>query len=181
MPLDWSDAGVAARMAKGWGGGLADGTPCGSGSTLEATSRIRDSLPALCLRRRFLTLSDAGAGDMHWQRLIPWPHYAVVYRPFDLVARVAGVVQWDFLARDLPDCDVILCRHVLIHLDPTRIAAALEGFARSAPYLIASQYDDGGEFDARLQCNRTDLRPLLGEPLERLPDASGDLCLWRLA
>ena len=176
--LNWEDTALRARMRKGWSGGLYDGTPCGSGSTMSATAGIRAELPGLVERHGIATICDAGAGDLHWVRQVPW---RVCYRPFDLVPRCTGVEEIDIARQALPACDAILCRHVLIHLDPPRIAAAIALFRQSARFLLASQYDQAGAFDPRDQFNRTDLRPLLGEPLERLKDVyDSELALWRL-
>lgn len=176
--LNWEDSALRERMRKGWAGGLFDGTPCGSGSTMTATAGIRAELPALVERHGIGSICDAGAGDLHWARRIQWQ---VQYRPFDLVPRCTGVEQLDITKEPLPDCDAVLCRHVLIHLDPPRIVAAVRLFRQSARYLLASQYDTAGIFNPSDQFNRTDLRDLLGEPLERLKDVyDSELALWRL-
>lgn len=187
MGLSWSDEALGKRMAEGWGGGLRDGTPCGSGSTLANAASVSNALPGLLRRYKIESMNDAGAGDLHWINLVP---LGVRYRAFDLVPRAALVETWDITKQELPPADAILCRHVLIHFDPPRIARTLELFAHSAKYLLASQYDGGVAFDThsrtrkgfdpRYDYNPTDLRPLLGEPLERLPDTGSDLALWRL-
>ncbi len=176
MSLDWSDAALEQRMREGWGGGLADGTPCGGGSTIAASAAIARALPLLVMRHAIFSVCDAGAGDLHWIKSVPLADY----RPFDLVPRHPSVRKWDIAKKAMPKCDLILCRHVLIHFDPERIERAVDLFRQSGKYLLASQYDDAPPFDASLQYNPTDLRPLLGEPIERLPDAGSDLALWKL-
>jgi hypothetical protein len=176
--LNWGDDALRQRMRKGWSGGLYDGTPCGSGSTMTATVGIRAELPALAERHGIRSICDAGAGDLHWVRSIDWK---VAYRPFDLVPRCTGVEQLDITQDQLPACDAILCRHVLIHLDPPRITIAIDLFRKSARFLLASQYDVAAPFNPADQFNRTDLRGLLGEPVERLKDVyDSELALWRL-
>lgn len=175
--IGWTDEDLLRRMHKGWRGGLADGTPCGSGSTLESTASIRLRLPALVERHGIQSICDAGAGDQHWIGLIAWN---VHYRGFDLVPRNDSVTKIDICRDVLPACDAVLCRHVLIHLDPTRIEQSLALFRRSAKYLLASQYDNAPPFDRADQYNPTDLRSLLGEPIERLPDTGSDLAMWKL-
>jgi len=164
-------------MQKGWRGGLADGTPCGGGSTIASTAAICAALPALVARYGIASICDAGAGDQHWIGRVDWP---VNYRGFDLVPRKTGVTQIDICETALPACDAVLCRHVLIHLDPERIRKALTLFRKSATFLLASQYDNAPAFDAGNQFNPTDLRPLLGEPIERIADTGSDLALWQL-
>jgi len=163
-------------MRQGWGGGLYDGTPCGGGSTRASAGSVAGALPLLIGRYGIKSVCDAGAGDLHWISAIPLPGY----RAFDLVPRHARVEQFDITTQFLPACDLILCRHVLIHFDPARIEMALDLFQQSGKYLLANQYDDAPPFDASQQYNPTDLRPLLGEPIERLPDTGSDLALWTL-
>lgn len=173
----WTDDALAQRMREGWGGGLADGTPCGGGSTRKSAQSIAERLPALVDKYDVHTVCDAGAGDRHWVDGVKWELH---YRAFDLVVRRPDVEQWDISARRLPMCDLILCRHVLIHFEPERVMRTIALFLESAKYLLASQYDDAPQFDASQQYNPTDLRPLLGDPIERLPDTGSDLALWML-
>ena len=175
--LSWDDNALEQRMREGWGGGLPDGTPCGGGSTRAAAAGVAAKLPDLCRRHRVESVCDAGAGDLHWIQGVRWD---VLYRAFDLVPRHRLVEALDVTRERLPACDLILCRHVLIHFDPPRIEGALKLFSDSALYLLASQYDWKHIFDPSQQYNETDLRPLLGEPIERIADAGSDLALWRL-
>lgn len=174
--LSWSDAALEQRMREGWGGGLWEGTPCGGGSTRGAAGNVAGALPLLIWKYAIKSVCDAGAGDLHWIADIPLPGY----KAFDLVPRHARVEPFDITRQVLPACDLILCRHVLIHFDPARIVVTLDLFRMSGRYLLASQYDDAPPFDEGSQYNPTDLRPLLGEQIERLPDTGSDLALWRL-
>lgn len=176
----WSDSELEARMQRGWAGGLAEGTPCGNGSLLRNTARVRWELPLLLAEYGIRSVCDAGAGDGHWAQGI---FEGVSYRPFDLVPRSASITRIDITKTPLPTCDAIICRLVLIHLDPPRVLQALDMFRKSARYLFASQYDGEFTFDARNQFNRTNLIPYLGEPLERIPDIDepgASLAMWRL-
>lgn len=175
--IGWSDDDLMRRMQKGWRGGLADGTPCGGGSTIASTASIRARLPALVAAHGIRSICDAGAGDQHWIGLLQWD---IEYRAFDLVPRRDDVVALDITREALPACDAVLCRHVLIHLDPERIKQAIALFRQSARFLLASQYDDAPIFNCGDQYNPTDLRPLLGEPLDRLTDTGSDLALWKM-
>lgn len=175
--LSWTDAALEQRMRDGWGGGLVDGTPCGGGSTFASARSVAMALPGLVSRHGILFVCDAGAGDRHWIKHVDWD---VAYRGYDLVPREKFVQKHDITNEVLPPCDLILCRHVLIHFDPQRIVRTLELFRKSAKYLLANQYDDAPPFDGSQQYNPTDLRPLLGEPIERLQDTGSDLALWKL-
>jgi hypothetical protein len=92
----------------------------------------------------------------------------------------------DITSIALPDCDAILCRMVLNHLDQDRILMALKLFKQSAKYLIATQFDGDKLPQRSPQFTRLDLRVaphFLGEPLERVQDGAEDICslaLWKL-
>lgn len=181
MSLDWSDEGLKERMRAGWAGGRNEGTACGSGSTREATAEVRKWVPEILAAYGIRDLCDAGAGDLSWIRETLPRH--ILYRAFDLVPRHPDVLPLDISREPLPLCDAILCRHVLIHLNPPRILRALQLFAGSSRYLLASQYPAAPPFDPSKQCNLTDLVPFLGAPLRSTPDTlypDTFLALWRL-
>lgn len=165
-------------MRTGWRGGLSEGTPCGSGSVRSKTRAVRERIPVLLRELGIRTICEAGAGDMHWSG---GAFHGTYYRPFDLVPRQDIVSKLDITKERLPVCDLIVCRQVLIHLDPPRVVSALDLFRQSGTWLLASQYDGASGFDSSASFNPTDLRGLLGEPVERIPDAGGHLALWRLA
>lgn len=169
-------------MEKGWRGGLEDGTICGNGSTLANTAKIRAWLPELAERFNFVTINDAGAGDLHWIKRVQWQR-PVAYRAFDLIPRTDKVTALDVTRDPMPTCDVILCRMVLNHLDPDRIALAIGLFRRRARYLLATQFDGETLPQRSPQFKRCDLRPLLGPPIEVCrdgPEPECRLALWLL-
>lgn len=162
-------------MERGWSSGLPE-TPCGIGSTLASTERIRAWLPGMAARYEISTVCDAGAGDMGWIRRVEW---RVVYRPFDLVPRHPEVTALDITTEALPSCDLILCRAVLNHLSETQVAAALERFRPVGRYLLATQFDVRGR--GYHDWVDYDLRTFgLGEPIDCCQDYPGTLALWRL-
>lgn len=170
-------------MKEGWRGGLAGGTPCGIGCLPEHTKNIREKLPHLLRRFGISSVCDAGAGDLIWARET---FAGFDYKAFDLVPRVPEVTRLDITKEALPSCDAILCRAVLIHLDPPRVLKALELFKQSARYLLASQYEVDNGFNSTKQFNRTNLRIApynLGEPLAQIQDLeekTATLALWDL-
>lgn len=178
-----SDAEMLERMAKGWRGGLDDGTVCGNGSTLSATQNARKWLPGLVKRHGIRVVNDAGAGDLHWIAHIGWD---IEYRGFDLVPRRDSIVSLDITRDVMPPADAILCRMVLNHLDEPRIMLALERFRQSAKFLIATQFNGEDLPQRSPQFTRLDLRKApysLGEPLEAVQDGREHICslaLWRL-
>ena len=174
-----SDKDMYERMAKGWRGGIPDGTICGQGSTKRNTSIITGWLPDVCKRLNIDSVCDAGAGDLHWIKRVPWD---VDYKAFDLIPRHPEVQKLDITTERLPECDAILCRMVLNHLDDFRVEMALDLFAESADYLIATHFAGGGvQRDA--QFTRMDLTRWLGEPIEMCRDGHEENCqlaVWRL-
>lgn len=169
-------------MRVAWLGGLSDGTPCGRGSTLENTKAIRDELPRIAEKYGIKTVCDAGAGDLHWMRHVVWD---VEYQGFDLIPRHKDVKALDITLDVLPECDLILCRFVLGHLDPANVMKALRLFKWSGKYLLASN-PEKVDYNSELYgtFNKWDLRiaPFnFGEPLETYGDSiEHNLCLWAL-
>ncbi len=165
------------EFKKGWRGGLADGTPCGRGSTIANTKVVLEWLPRICEAWEFQSVCDAGAGDLHWIQYIDW---SADYRPFDVVPRHPDVKELDITKEVLPACDVILCRMVLNHLGQGRTDSVLDLFRQSSKYLIASRYDNTGMAEIR---PFRDLDLNLGEPLAECPDGHEPGCylsLWEL-
>ena len=158
-------------MAEGWPSGLPE-THCGQGSTIARTELVRRALPGLVQKYAIRTVVDAGAGDLNWIQRVNWD---VEYTPYDLIPRHAKVRQADITRDVLPACDLILCRHVLNHLDFMSMREALSLFRQSARYLLATQVD--GELPEQPGWHHYNLRPWLGEPLERIPDTEGTGCL----
>lgn len=166
-----------ARMANGWKAGRPF-TVCGNGSTMEATRNAREWLPQIASKYDIFSVNDAGAGDMAWIRKVEW---SVFYEPFDLIPRTPEVTKWDITKDPLPQCDAILCRMVLNHLQE-RIEQTIPLLRQSAKYLIATQFDADGPNRER-QFTRLDLRKWLGEPLEWVQDGHEEGCklaLWRM-
>lgn len=167
----------------GWVGGLSDGTPCGRGSMIANTREVRDLLPVLADDYGVRTVSDAGAGDLHWIRHVHWD---VEYQGYDLVPRHPDVRELDITKDLLPISDLILCRFVLGHLPPVFALAAVNLFRKSAStYLLASN-PESVDYSKDLYgtFNKWDIRKepfSLGDPLETFPDTGEhNLCLWKL-
>lgn len=180
--MEWTDDALRALMLRGWKGGLAAGTPCGRGSTLEGSNNVRKGLPAFLRRHGLKSVCDAGAGDLFWAADT---FKDFDYKAFDLVPRHPDVQYADITKQVLPYCDVILCRHVMVHFDPPRILKAISLFRQAAPYLLASRYAGAGGFNPLRDYNRVDLAMLpysLGRPIDELPDfeLGQTLSLWKL-
>ena len=128
-------------------------TKSGLGSTLEATSVLRDALPAVLADLEVRSLLDLPCGDFHWMRHVELGLDR--YIGADIVADLVVSLQEEFgdarrrfmrldLCNDpLPTVDVILCRDVFLHLATDYIVASLKNVRAARPrYLMASTYPD---------------------------------------
>jgi hypothetical protein len=175
-----SDEDMRARMSKGWRAGYPE-TECGNGSLRRNSILSRAAIPQWCEKYGISKVCDAGAGDLHYARGIAWN---VEYSAFDLFPRWPEVTEIDITTQALPQCDAILCRMVLNHLDRPRIEMALEQFQRSSLFLMATQFNGEDLPQRSTQFMRLDLRDFgLGEPLEQVQDGAEAWCslaLWEL-
>lgn len=128
---------MADKMRKGWN---SNETPCGSGSEIRNTERVRSALVEIVEEYGIKSISDAGAGDRRWIKRLDLP---VRYQGFDLVVRNKEVTQFDITQQILPTADLILCRHVLNHLSVKFAIDALDNFVASGSrYLLMTNCDN---------------------------------------
>ncbi len=102
------------KFASGWRGGLPE-TPCGYGSTLEATRAQRAWLPKIIEAYAVTSIVDVGAGDMNWIKRTDIR--GAQYTPLDLVPRLPEVAAFDLVSEVPPQADMLMCLWVLNHLD----------------------------------------------------------------
>lgn len=131
-----------------WVDGRDDAPPSGYGSSLEATTSIRESLPRLLSDLGVKSLLDLGCGDFTWMREIdlPCPYIGADIVPslVDDLSKRFGNERRLFLTVDacedaLPEADAILCREVLFHLSFKDAKALLANVRKSkARYFIAT-------------------------------------------
>jgi len=115
------------KMQQGW---KSSETPCGRGSELGMTVKIRKWLPGAIKDYGIESLNDAGAGDLNW--ILEMDCITdIEYRAFDLVPRDPRVNEFDVTAGVLPRADAILCRHVLNHLSAALALQATDRFVES--------------------------------------------------
>lgn len=197
LPVSWRFSRIYRNRL--WGGKASE-SPSGKGSSIEATARIRNELPALLRSLQCKNLLDLGCGDYNWMRHVD---LGVPYLGADVVADVVqrnqaryakqGVefINLDGIKGPIPvDTDVILCREVLFHLSFRHARAMLANIRRSdARFLIVTQI--------QAECPNIDIytggfRPLdltrqpfeFPQPLFSIPDdgVSTNRCLavWRI-
>jgi hypothetical protein len=130
----------------GWGESAS-----GPGSSLHATQRIREKLPALFRNFEIRTVLDAPCGDYHWMKhakleLEMYTGCDIVRKIFDENRRKWADARTAFLQRNviidpLPRVDLILCRDCFVHFSTTNILATLRNFRASrSKYLLATTH-----------------------------------------
>jgi SAM-dependent methyltransferase len=133
-----------------WWGGRSSESASGLGSSLAATSKIREELPKLLVEVDCQRLLDLGCGDFHWMKEVALP---CDYLGVDIVPSVIAEnrrrytspgIEFSILdatSDRIPgDVDVILCREVLFHLSFKDIWSALANIKNSnAKYLLLTQ------------------------------------------
>ncbi len=163
-------------------------TNCGAGSTLLRTESIRNVLPSL-VEKYGPRVNDAGCGDGRWITKVGIKDYA----GYDIVR----YDEWgenqqvlDITLDKMRDCDLIICRDVLIHLPSNLIKDALKLFGQAGKYLLAPSYFDNQNNNCVIEKtdHRVDLSvgPFnLGEPVWQMDDKENGstryLGVWTLA
>ena len=121
----------------------------GHGSSLAATERLRAELPRLLKRFGIRSILDAPCGDFHWMARSRVHHLVDRYHGLDIVPNLieANRRRWpservtfevaDLVKHQLPPADLILCRHLLIHLPMDDCQRVLWNFrASGSRYLL---------------------------------------------
>ena len=162
----------------------------GAGSSVEGTADLRTLLARLIRHRDVRVLLDAPCGDFNWMCHVDLgpAHYIGADVVDELIAsnrRSFGTASREFIAADvvsdrLPQADLVLCRHLLIHLSLGQGIAALENFRRTgARYLLTTTNPTLGRNREIVRTGA--FRPVnmerppfaLRPPLEILPDPQG--------
>lgn len=121
----------------------------GTGSGLAATEKIRLGLMDTIDRLGVQTMIDAPCGDYYWLSQLNLAERLQWYKGYDIVPQViaANNKLWasktvsfetaDVAKRTLPAADLILCRHLLIHLSFSDCMRVLRRFKGSGSrYLL---------------------------------------------
>lgn len=176
----------------------------GNGSTLAATARVRELLPALFGALDVRSVLDIPCGDFWWLSKL-FAVYGIKYIGADIVDELTDHLReryahddWDFQTLDatkdkLPKVDLILCRDMLGHLPNRDGALAIKNFRKSgSSWLLATTFphSHNGNVDIRAgewrPLDLSDIRFGLGKPLRVFNEGvkgkwSGkSLGLWRL-
>jgi len=117
----------------------------GLGSELETTKKLRSLLPRLLTELKIETLIDVGCGDWTWMSKLDLP---CNYLGLDIVENVVernraayGKTGIDFrrldaVAEPIPDCNAVLCREVIFHLNFVDGLNLIKNIKRQSEWLI---------------------------------------------
>jgi hypothetical protein len=173
--------------------------PCGSGSSLDYTKLLRESLPEFLIKHNIQSMLDAPCGDYSWMSLTSFPP-GFEYIGGDIVEFMIERNQstwpdrkfmvFDLTADPLPRVDLLFCRDCLFHLSEKDLVKVFDNIGSSSvKYVMTTSYILS-EFDNR-NISTGGFRPLrLEEPPFNLPDPMDSLddgpagkvirrmCLW---
>jgi hypothetical protein len=123
----------------------------GTGSSLDATARLRDSLPPLLRSLNARSLLDVPCGDFNWMSRVDLS--GIDYIGGDIVEPIVEAnrqryesparrfMKVDLTSGSLPRADVILCRDCLVHFSFANIIAAFRTMkASGAGYLLTTTF-----------------------------------------
>jgi hypothetical protein len=135
-----------------------DAPESGHGSTRKATLGMRTALPHLLKLLDVRSIIDLPSGDFRYMReLVPtFRELGVQYTGLDIVASLSKALQatfgqhspatvkfmqFDVATQMLWPADLIICRDLLLHFDPSRAARVLQRIRRSgSKWLLASHH-----------------------------------------
>lgn len=167
-------------------------TPCGAGSTLEATKEIREAIPHIVQRYNLKLFLDVPCGDGNWMsqvNLPQWVNYlGIDCEPLHIMAARQRSPCRMFLCADvlfssfsLPRCDLLLCRDFLQHLYNAEIDYFLAKAIPAADYYLLTSWRNTEPQELEGSYRQVNLlRPPYSfpPPLLTVPDGERDLCLW---
>ena len=176
--------------------------PCGSGSTLEYTKLLRDTLPDFLIRHNITSMLDAPCGDFSWMSLVEFPP-EFRYLGGDIVNFMVEDNQskypnrefrvFDLTTDTLPNVDMLFCRDCLFHLSEDDIKKVFDNvLASNVKYIMTTSYIDSiGYSNQNIQTGafreiNLEKAPFnLPAPIDLLDDGpmgriERRLCLWNV-
>lgn len=123
----------------------------GSGSKMDATQNIRESLPKIWGKYGVKSVLDVPCGDYNWMKTIDKKN--IQYIGGDIVPEIVRTNNKNFkndntsfevidiTSDKIPKADMIICRDCLQHLSYENVKKALKNFKESgSTYLLATSY-----------------------------------------
>lgn len=171
--------------------------PCGTGSTLEYTQLLRDTLPDFLARHNITSMLDAPCGDHSWMSLIDFPKN-FKYIGGDIVEFMIQENRrlypnrefkvLDICQDPLPQVDLLFCRDCLFHLSYADIKRAFDNIANSnISWIMTTTYYT--EHSRNVDIETGGFRPIdllsapfdLPAPVDALPDGIPGKIVRKLA
>jgi hypothetical protein len=126
--------------------------PCGSGSTVEYTTTLRQSLPDFVAKHNVASMLDLPCGDYSWMSMVDWPEN-FQYQGADIVEFMINENQqrcpdinfsvMNLCQDTLPQVDLLFCRDCLFHLSFADIKQAFNNISRSKiRWVLTTTYSD---------------------------------------
>jgi len=175
----------------------------GTGSSLDATERLRSELPGVFEELKITSIFDAPCGDFHWMKLII-NSSQISYIGADIVTQLVdsnnvkyssnniSFKKLDITKGDFPKADLMFCRDCLFHLSYSDITKLLVNFVNSdINYLMTTTHVNLTAFDnidiASGDYRKIDLfsapfgfpRDVIAEVADWLePEPERKMCVW---
>ncbi|MDB5476646.1 MAG: hypothetical protein JWP49_2157 [Phenylobacterium sp.] len=140
----------------------------GAGSTLNYTSELRTTLPAMIRALGCQSVLDAPCGDFNWMKAVDLSGLA--YTGADIVAPMIeglqrdwpqhGFVCLDITKDPMPKADFVLIRDVLFHLSNPDVVRVLENFVNSGSAWLATSHSFHVTEMADVESGPTTFRPV---------------------
>jgi hypothetical protein len=126
--------------------------PCGSGSTVEYTTPLRQFLPDFVAKHNIASMLDLPCGDYSWMSMVDWPGN-FQYQGADIVEFMISENQqrcpdinfsvMNLCQDPLPQVDLLFCRDCLFHLSFADIKQAFSNISRSKiRWVLTTTYPD---------------------------------------
>jgi hypothetical protein len=126
----------------------------GPGSSIEATSNVREQIKGIINEFKIKKLLDAPCGDFHWFKMIDIPS-DTNYIGGDIVKKMVDLnnqkysksnikfIYLDIINDKIPQVDLWLCRDTLFHFSNSDINIVLSGLKTSQiKYFLSTTYPD---------------------------------------
>jgi hypothetical protein len=144
------DVFTAIHERDSWSG---EGSVSGTGSTLDQTAKVAQSLPTLLKEFTVQSVLDIPCGDFHWMKDVDLS--GITYTGADIVDDLVreqteryacdnvSFRNLDLIKDDLPQVDMVLCRDCLVHFSLADATAALRNICRSqSKYLLTTTFTE---------------------------------------
>lgn len=129
----------------------------GPGSTVESASNVIEFLGKVIEKYQIRSMVDVSCGDMNWQARLLENHPEIQFTGIDIsqTAIASNIIKYQgkgqdakvhFICADasmdlIPEADLIICRHTMMHLKSFTVLRILERMKHSAKYMCLTSHD----------------------------------------